>query len=118
MKLKWLSLILVAMASTAIAEPKIQTLPVVEQHQLEFLDDDDQLKYSPDFQRIKAEAIKRTEKKGYTVLDVDVDHRYLAANKRAGKVAIIEIEAEKGRLKFELEYTYPDLRLIKEKRDF
>ena len=57
-----------------------------------------------------AKAVKILERKGYQVGEVDVDTRM-------GK-PVLEIEAYKNHAEYDIVMSYPDLRIISERRDY
>ncbi|WP_066801147.1 PepSY domain-containing protein [Moraxella oblonga] len=56
-----------------------------------------------------AKAVKMLEQKGYTVVDVEVDTHF-------GK-PVLDIEARKGYVEYDIRLSYPDLRILKERAD-
>ncbi|MDO4896085.1 MAG: PepSY domain-containing protein [Moraxella sp.] len=56
------------------------------------------------------QAIRIVKNKGYEVADVDIDTRF-------GK-PVLEIEAYKGRMEYEIILSYPDLKIISERPDY
>lgn len=63
----------------------------------------------PQFDSKVEQAIRIVKSKGYEVADVDVDTRF-------GK-PVLEIEAYKGYVEYEIVLSYPDLKIISERPD-
>ncbi|MDO4877887.1 MAG: PepSY domain-containing protein [Neisseria sp.] len=63
-----------------------------------------------DFEQNRAKAVRILEQKGYQVHDVDADDHW-------GK-PVLEIEAYKNGREYDIIMSYPDLKIIKESRDY
>ncbi|WP_315040560.1 PepSY domain-containing protein [Faucicola mancuniensis] len=76
-------------------------------------DYDDEIEYKilrdANYPAIKQKAIKQLQAKGYRVLDIDADDYH-------GKPSL-SIEAVKNHQEYDIELSYPDLKVLKEKLD-
>lgn len=63
----------------------------------------------PKFPSIAEQAEKILTQKGYTIKDIEADSRF-------GK-PVLEIEAYKGYQEYDIVMSYPDLKIISERRD-
>ncbi|WP_201587655.1 PepSY domain-containing protein [Psychrobacter jeotgali] len=74
-------------------------------------DDDieDRIKQEARYPAIRQRAIRKVNGMGYQVTDIELDEK----NNRG----IFEIEAKRGGQEYEIELSYPDLRVIKLERD-
>ncbi|WP_416191148.1 PepSY domain-containing protein [Neisseria sp. CCUG12390] len=94
MKKIMLTAVMALMAGSAFANDRIE-------HQVES---------DPKYQAIAEKAAKMLEARGYQVHDVDADDHL-------GKPAL-DVEAVKNNQEYDIKLSYPDLKIIYEKRDY
>ncbi|WP_274570903.1 PepSY domain-containing protein [Neisseria leonii] len=69
-----------------------------------------QMQADPNLEQNRARAVQLLEARGYTVTDIDADDY-------RGKPAF-EVEAVKNGREYDIILSYPDLTILKEKRDY
>lgn len=94
-------------AALAISTASIATISAHADDYLEF-----QTRQDVNFDKNVQKAVAILTKKGYQVdtASIDVDDRW-------GK-PVLEIDAYKGATKYDIVMSYPDLKILKEKRDW
>lgn len=64
----------------------------------------------PAFEQNRTRAVKMLEARGYQVIDIDADDHL-------GK-PVFDVEAAKNNQEYDVRLSYPDLKILKEKRDY